>query len=272
MTVASVRARLAERDAAPMVVVHRGSWSAAPENSRAAIRAARGFDMVEIDIRLSADGHPVLLHDPDLARTTGVAARCSDLTLAELTSLTLRAGAGGPNAPMTAESLPDLDAALDAAGPDLLVDLDVKVVADIERVAEIAARRADRGRLMLKLDVARPEDVDGLLGLERRHGVTVIAKTWLAGQGDLALVSALADCGVAAAEIWFSDLALAGQAARIGLPLTTYTLRDVHCAGLSDDLAATDPDAAWGPLLRAGFRAIMTDRAAELRRFLACRG
>lgn len=272
MTVASVRARLAERAAAPMVVVHRGLWSAVPENSCAAIRAARGFDMVEIDIRLSADGYPVLLHDPDLSRTTGVGARCSDLTLAELTSLTLRAGAGGPDAPMTGESLPDLATALDVAGPDLLVDLDVKVAADIERVAEIVARRADRGRLMLKVDVARTEDIDSLLDLERRHGVTVIAKMRLAGQADLALVSALAEAGVAAAEIWFSDIALAGQAARTGLPLTTYTLRDVHCAGLSDDLAATDPASAWGPLLRAGFRAIMTDRAADLRHYLAGRG
>jgi glycerophosphoryl diester phosphodiesterase len=52
-------------------LAHRGDWRRAPENTIAAIEAALavpGCDGVEFDVRLSADGVPVLLHDDTLAR------------------------------------------------------------------------------------------------------------------------------------------------------------------------------------------------------------
>jgi glycerophosphoryl diester phosphodiesterase len=56
------------------VIGHRGGNSCcAPEDTLAAIRQALalGVDAIEIDIRVSADGVAYLLHDDDLARTTG---------------------------------------------------------------------------------------------------------------------------------------------------------------------------------------------------------
>jgi glycerophosphoryl diester phosphodiesterase len=54
----------------PAVVAHRGASSELPENTLAAFEeAARvGADMVELDVRLTADGVPVVLHDPELGR------------------------------------------------------------------------------------------------------------------------------------------------------------------------------------------------------------
>ena len=61
-----------------------------PENSRAAVRAAvaAGY-AIEIDIQPSADGVPMVFHDYDLRRLTGVAGRIRSRTATELGSLTL---------------------------------------------------------------------------------------------------------------------------------------------------------------------------------------
>ncbi len=56
----------------PPVIAHRGASASAPENTLAAIRAAReqGVNWVELDVKITYDGVPVLLHDETLERTT----------------------------------------------------------------------------------------------------------------------------------------------------------------------------------------------------------
>jgi glycerophosphoryl diester phosphodiesterase len=62
---------------APVVVAHRGDSFHAPENTLEAGRAAKkaGAHGWEIDVQLTRDGVPVLLHDESLRRTTDVAVR-----------------------------------------------------------------------------------------------------------------------------------------------------------------------------------------------------
>lgn len=56
----------------PTIVAHRGGGSLAPENTLAAIDlgAHYGQKMIEVDVKLSADGQLFLLHDDDLDRTS----------------------------------------------------------------------------------------------------------------------------------------------------------------------------------------------------------
>lgn len=63
----------------PVWISHRGYCQSATENTTQAFNAAleQGFTHLETDLRLSADGHIVLAHDPDLARIAN-----SDLNLA----------------------------------------------------------------------------------------------------------------------------------------------------------------------------------------------
>jgi len=56
----------------PLILGHRGAPREAPENTLRAFRLARehGADGVELDVQPSADGVPVVIHDPTLDRTT----------------------------------------------------------------------------------------------------------------------------------------------------------------------------------------------------------
>ncbi len=80
-----------------LIAAHRGARSLAPENTLAAARVAlaAGARMWEIDVRMSRDGELVLLHDPDLKRTSDAQSKfpgrspwlVDDFTLSELKSL-----------------------------------------------------------------------------------------------------------------------------------------------------------------------------------------
>ena len=56
----------------PFWIAHRGAGTRAPENTLAAFRegGARGFRMLECDVKLSSDDVPFLLHDSALERTS----------------------------------------------------------------------------------------------------------------------------------------------------------------------------------------------------------
>ncbi len=73
----------------PQVIAHRGASAQAPENTLAAFRRALalGVDAVELDVHLSADGEPVVLHDSIVDRTTDGTGLVRDLALAALRRL-----------------------------------------------------------------------------------------------------------------------------------------------------------------------------------------
>jgi glycerophosphoryl diester phosphodiesterase len=71
------------------LVAHRGNSGRAPENTIEALRQglAAGADALEFDVRLSQDGHAVLLHDATVDRTTDGNGPVAGLTLAQLRRL-----------------------------------------------------------------------------------------------------------------------------------------------------------------------------------------
>ena len=75
--------------AAHPVIAHRGSSAEAPENTLPAFEAAvrRGADAFELDVRLTADGAPVVIHDDTLDRTTDRSGLVRSHTLADLRSV-----------------------------------------------------------------------------------------------------------------------------------------------------------------------------------------
>ena len=73
----------------PRLCAQRGFVAAAPENSVAGVglAIALGAQEVSVDVRMTADGVPVLSRDPEISRLTGGAGRIRDLTWAQLKKL-----------------------------------------------------------------------------------------------------------------------------------------------------------------------------------------
>ena len=71
------------------VIAHRGGAGLRPENTLAAFAHAAqlGADVLEMDLRLTADGTIVVLHDPTVDRTTDGTGRVDAMALADLRKL-----------------------------------------------------------------------------------------------------------------------------------------------------------------------------------------
>lgn len=105
---------------------HRGVAARAPENTLAGIALARGLGlgMVEVDLRLTADGRVVLHHDSRLGRTVAGRGRVGDLEYEALRRL----DAGAWFGPQFADQrVPTLEELFAASGPDLTWNLELKV-------------------------------------------------------------------------------------------------------------------------------------------------
>jgi glycerophosphoryl diester phosphodiesterase len=73
----------------PIIFAHRGASAYAPENTLAAFELAvqQGADAIELDAKLSADGHAIAIHDTTVDRTTGAHGKVREMSLAKLRSL-----------------------------------------------------------------------------------------------------------------------------------------------------------------------------------------
>ncbi|MEW6209383.1 MAG: glycerophosphodiester phosphodiesterase family protein [Acidobacteriota bacterium] len=72
-----------------LVIAHRGASGLAPENTLAAFRLAieLGAEGIELDVQMSSDGHPVVIHDLHVNRTTDDTGSVSSFTANELAHL-----------------------------------------------------------------------------------------------------------------------------------------------------------------------------------------
>lgn len=73
----------------PTIFAHRGASAYAPENTLAAFELAvrQKAHAIELDAKLCADGHVVVIHDPSLKRTTGADGLVRQTPLAALREL-----------------------------------------------------------------------------------------------------------------------------------------------------------------------------------------
>jgi glycerophosphoryl diester phosphodiesterase len=112
----------------PILIAHRGGSLEAPENTMASFRHAIeiGARYVELDVQMTRDGVPVVLHDPTLDRTTTGRGPVSAVTLADLQDI----DAGSHFDPRFAgERVPTLRDVL-----ELCVEAGVGVVTEIKDV------------------------------------------------------------------------------------------------------------------------------------------
>jgi len=101
------------------VTGHRGAAGLEPENTLRSIQRAidLGVDRVEIDVRVTKDGHLVVIHDETVDRTTNGHGYVKDLTFSELRRLD--AGKG--------ERIPTLEEALRLTRGKVILQIELKV-------------------------------------------------------------------------------------------------------------------------------------------------
>jgi glycerophosphoryl diester phosphodiesterase len=133
----------------PNFTGHRGARFEAPENTLPGFRHAitSGLTSIEFDVRMSADGHLVVIHDETLERTTTGRGRVADLTLREIQQADARAQfASWPERCF----VPTLVQALDVMRgvPDLMMEIKSDDPQRLEQIVLQAAREvAQRGML-----------------------------------------------------------------------------------------------------------------------------
>ena len=230
---ASVRARLdalapaanlAHRGQGP--TRPRGTW---PENSLPAFRAAmqQGADGIELDVVLTRDGRLVVLHDDTFDRTTSCSGCANAQTFDEARACALLDGARQP----TAEHPPTLAEAFAAAGPDGLVNVELKVygapcltptsgAAVLARtaVAEIRRLGVQRRTLFSSFDEAAVVEV-------KRVAPELYAALLFGGNTD-ALIERAAALGLDAIHPFWSGISAERivAARRLGLQVNLWTV------------------------------------------------
>lgn len=255
-----------------MVVAHRGCWKDTTENAVAGIEACvrMGVDMVELDVQRTRDGQLVLMHDATVDRTTNGTGRVADLTLAQVQALRLKAGAGGPGAPLTDWAPPTFAQAMAAARGRVLVNVDAKGDVNDQALRELDAMGL-AGQAVFK-SAASPETAD-LSAILSRSDLLFMPILREADGTSLAQAPDRYPRRPPAYELTFDHEAylaegapaLRARQARIWV----NTLQPRHAAGHVDADAVRDPGAHWGRLIALGASIIQTDAPGPLIAWLA---
>lgn len=111
-----------------IIVGHRGAAALAPENTLRAIKKGIACaDVVEVDVRLSRDNIPVVIHDEYLERTTNGHGRVRDNSIVELKQLY----AGG------SEKIPTLTEVFDVVKGERIIFIELKEQNGIEEICKV---------------------------------------------------------------------------------------------------------------------------------------
>lgn len=127
-----------------IVIAHRGSHLVKPENTIAAIEDAikLGADYVEIDVRTTKDGHIILSHNETVDAQTNGKGRVNDLTLAEISSLTVTGKDG------KTYGIPEFKAALKVCKGKINIYLDFKDADVLQAYQEIITAGMEKNILV----------------------------------------------------------------------------------------------------------------------------
>lgn len=257
------------------IVTHRGVWQDAPENSLLSIQRAidAGYDVVEIDVRRTLDGEFVLLHDDTLERMAGLHSQPEQLTLEELTSISLRNRDGGPDNALTDQTLPSLRDVFELTRDKILIHLDIKHRHVIPEILAYAQKMGVDQQVDFWADLKTEDDLVWIKDNIAFHDVPFIARTHLEHDDADEQVELVFRLKPLICEVSFKDIAQVEAIKQrfhdAGITLWVNTLDGVASPGFTDTAALKDPDAIWGRLLRAGFSAVQTDKMEKLRSYVA---
>ena len=260
-----------------LVASHRADWRNFPENSLEAIESAikMGVDIIELDIKMTKDGHLILMHDKKVDRTTNCKGLVSDYTLAEMKDMVLRAGQGVK----TRYKVPTLEEALIICKDRAVINVDhgyqfydeVMVLLDKhnmhdqvlikgkEEPAVVQAKLAGYKKNMMYMpivDLHKEGKMEYLQAHLDSFPCIAYELCWKPGYADK-FEKAAKSIIKANSKVWVN------------------TLWASLCGGLDDDFAAESPEnveKAYGYMVKHGVTLIQTDRIELLINYLRSKG
>jgi len=269
-----------------MVASHRACWKSASENSLDGIRAciAHGIDIIEIDVRATADGRLVLMHDATLDRTTNGHGRLSAITLADLRKLRLKPAGGGRDVTTpTDRQVPTLEEVLAVAKGRIIINMDAKDPVQ-ERIFEMVEQAGMTDQVIMKMsaDPNAPELASSRFASRSMFIPVIFACTPKTPTGQFCadaldpLLARYDRYHPIGFELNYGDPAFIQNPAAVDARrkgrLWVNSLKPEQAGGVSDATALEDPDGVWGKLIDQGVTIIQTDHPEALLAYLRGRG
>jgi glycerophosphoryl diester phosphodiesterase len=261
----------------PQVVIaaHRGMAAGYPENTLAAFRhsVSAGFPVIEVDLRATADGHIVIMHDETVDRTTSGTGEVRRMTLAEIRSLDAGSHAGprfaGEPVPTYAQTLQ----ALRGLGATLIVDVKQDAMLDNEHVARLTGRHGeDPGVIIAARSTTDLADFRRLSPSLRTLGLVPGPES---GPPDPAAIEEFTQAGADIIRLWPQWIFASSQGPAPGQSLLVQRLHDLGKPAwatadtLYGDISPEHPREDLTELVRLGADGIITNLPGLLRDVLA---
>ena len=237
-----------------LVSCHRGCTERAPENTVAAARDALrlGVDLIECDVRTTADGHLVIMHDSTVDRTTDGFGAVSGMTLAQVRRLRIRdtrfASVGTHHVPTLEELV-------------MAVDGRAGFYIDTKDVHPVALKRIIRDPKVIAKSFAYISTDEAVLWKQHIPALRLMATA----PNDVRTPKQL------------QDFVTKFQLSALDGPLTLTKEQvaaafDLEVVYIPDTLTLTEGPEIWSDVIARGAAGIQTDRPTALLDFLRKRG
>lgn len=245
---------------APMLVAHRGGAKLAPENTLAAFGPAVsdwGADMLEMDVRLTADGHVVVIHDATVDRTTDGTGPVAELTLEEVRALDAGYRFEDVNGSHAwrgrGVTVPTFEEVLEAC-PGVWINVEAKDRRVARPLVDIVLRRGAQHRVLLAAEEeANRDEVRGYSG------------PWGASRRDCRLFWALRGTPFFTPDVDVFQVPEVWKGKRV---LTPRIVAEAHRRNIPVQVWTVDDPDDMRRLLSWGVDGIQTDRPDVLARVL----
>lgn len=251
-------------------IAHRGDWHSFPENSAEAINAAAEYNAVSVDVRLTADGKPVLMADEKVDRMSvdgegkSVSGKVSSFTLAQLKELYLRESNGGTDKKKTTCRIPELKEIYETAAGRTAVMLNVQEN-DFKTVYDYVKALGKLDETVFRIN-AKPQKIIELT--KDLDGVNVTGNY----QGNIIFLATSAVKKYFAANIYTIEMGSTNgngvlydnflMKRFVGSKRAMVSMVNGRCGKRADN------ETGWDDLISRGYSVIETDFPAELTEYI----
>lgn len=251
-------------------IAHRGDWHSFPENSAEAINAAAEYDAVSVDVRLTADGKPVIMADEKVDRMSvdgegkSVSGKVSSFTLAQLKELYLRESNGGTDKKKTTCRIPELKEIYETAAGRTAVMLNVQEN-DFKTVYDYVKALGKLDETVFRIN-AKPQKIIELT--RDLDGVNVTGNY----QGNIIFLATSAVKKYFAANIYTIEMGSTNgngvlydnflMKRFVGSKRAMVSMVNGRCGKRADN------ETGWDDLISRGYSVIETDFPAELTEYI----